>query len=144
LGSSLNTVKTISRQRQAGHYDQFTNIGAGMRTARLELEAHHRPKAFQMMILMTDGLPNRTSTSSSPAQFPIDEAYLAKASDIKIMTISVGAGADTGLMQQIADITGGKHFNVPGGASVAAYAQDLKTIFGEIASDRPLKLIQVP
>jgi hypothetical protein len=144
LGSSLNTIKTISRQRQAGHYDHFTNIGAGMRTARIELEANHRPKSFQMMILMTDGLPNRTSTSSSPSQFPIDEAYLAKASDIKIMTVSVGAGADTALMQQIADITGGKHFNVPGGASVAVYAEDLKRIFGEIAADRPLKLIQVP
>jgi hypothetical protein len=144
LGASLNTIKSISRQRQAGHYDHYTNIGAGMRTARLEIEANHRPKSFKMMILMTDGLPNRTSTSSSPAQFPIDEALLAKASDIKIMTVSVGAGADTALMQQIADITGGKHFNVPGGASVAVYAEDLKRIFGQIAADRPLKLIQVP
>jgi Mg-chelatase subunit ChlD len=115
-----------------------------MRIARLELEANKRPKALQMMILMTDGLPNRTSTSASPTQFSIDEAYLAKASDIKIMTISLGAAADAGLMQQIADITGGEHFNVPGGASVATYAQDLKQIFGKIASDRPLKLIQIP
>jgi hypothetical protein len=46
-------------------------------------------------------------------------------------------------MQQIADITGGEHFNVPGGASVAEYAEDLKQIFGKIASDRPLKLIEV-
>ncbi len=144
LGSTLSQVKTISRQRQAGHYDQYTNIGAGMRIARLELEANKRPKALQMMILMTDGLPNRTSTSASPTQFSIDEANLALASDIKIFTVSLGARADAGLMQQIADITGGEHFNVPGGASVAEYAQDLKEIFGKIASDRPLKLIPVP
>ncbi|MCA9072335.1 MAG: hypothetical protein KDA84_25595, partial [Planctomycetaceae bacterium] len=30
LGSAFDTVKTTSRQRQAGHYDSFTNIGAGM------------------------------------------------------------------------------------------------------------------
>jgi hypothetical protein len=46
---------------------------------------------------MTDGHSNRTSTSSSPSQFPIDEAYLAKAADIAIMTIHVGARADRGL-----------------------------------------------
>ena len=112
-----------------------------MRTARLELEIPNQAKALQI-ILMTDGLPNRTSTSATPSQFPIDEAYLAKASHIKIMTIRVGARADTGLVQQIADITGGEHFNVPLGASVAAYAQDSKRIFGDIASDRQLKLNQ--
>jgi hypothetical protein len=143
MGTSLNTIKTISRQRQAGHYDQFTNIGAGMRTGRLELVANSRPKALRMMILMTDGLANRTSTASSPSQFVLDEAYLAKEESIKIMTVSVGAGADTNLMQQVADITGGKHFNVPGGQSVAEYENELKQVFGTIASDRPLKLIQI-
>lgn len=141
IGASLETIKTISRQRQAGHYDQFTNIGAGMRTGRLELLAGSRPKALRMMILMTDGLANRSSTAASPNNFVLDEAHLAKEENIKIMTISVGAGADTDLMQQVADITGGKHFNVPGGQSVAEYESELKKVFGEIASDRPLKLI---
>lgn len=109
-----------------------------MRNSRQELERQARPKALQMLILMTDGQANRSSISASPSQFSIDEAYLAKASGIKIMTISLGAKADTGLMQQFADITGGEHFNVPGGASVATYAQDLKRIFGKIAADRAL------
>ncbi len=141
LGTQLNILKLKSRQRQAGHYDRYTNIGAGMHTARVEIESKARPKAFRMMILITDGQANRTSTAASPSQFALDEAYLAKASQIKIMTISLGANADTGLMQQIADITGGEHFNVPGGEGVAAYEEDLKSIFGQIASDRPLKLI---
>lgn len=143
LGSTLSQVKTISRQRQAGHYEHYTNIGAGMKIARQELQAHKRPKAMQMMILMTDGLPNRSSTSASPTQFAIDEANLAKAADIMIITVSLGAAADAGLMQQIADITGGKHFNVPGGQAVSQYESQLKQVFGVIASDRPLKLIQV-
>lgn len=143
LGATFDSIKTTSRQRQAGHYESFTNIGAGMRTARLELESNARPKALKMMILMTDGQANRSSTAASPSQFALDEAYLAKDSNIKVMTISLGAGADTHLMQQIADATGGQHFNVPGGQGVAQYAEELKQVFGEIASDRPLKLIEV-
>ena len=141
LTDDYELLKTISHERQAGHYDYYTNIGAGMRSARLELAANARPRALRMMILMTDGLANRTSTSASPTQFALDEADLAAAAGIKIMTVSLGAGADTDLMQQIADRTGGTHFNIPGGQSVADYADQLQTVFGEIAADRPLKLI---
>lgn len=146
LESSLTTdfelIKTLSRQRQAGHYDHYTNIGAGMRTARLELENNARARAFRMMVLMTDGNANRSSTSASPSQFALDEADLAADSHIRIMTISLGVGADTYLMQQIADRTGGIHFNVPGGSGVAQYEEELRNVFAEIAADRPLKLIR--
>lgn len=141
LGTQLNIIKGISRQRQAGHYDYYTNIGAGMRTARLELVAQGRPKAIKTMILMTDGQANRSSTSANPAQSALDEAQWAKDSQIKIITISLGANADTELMQQIADITGGQHFNVPGGQGVEQYNDELKEVFKEIAAARPVKLI---
>ena len=144
LTHDYGLLKTISRQRQAGHYHTNTNIGAGMNKGRIELENNARPKAYRMMVLMTDGLANMTSTGASPADYAIDEAQYAAASGIKIMTISLGTGADTTLMQQIADITGGKHFNVPGGHGVAQYTAQLKQTFGEIAASRPLKLIEVP
>ncbi len=137
-------LKTISRQRQAGHYHTNTNIGAGMNIGRIELENNARPKAYRMMVLMTDGLANMTSTQANPADYAIDEAQHAAASGIKIMTISLGAGADTALMQQIADITRGKHFNVPGGQGVEQYTAELKKTFETIAASRPLRLIQVP
>jgi hypothetical protein len=143
LTTDFNLIKTISRQRQAGHYDHYTNIGAGMRAAREELEANARPRAFRMMVLMTDGIANRSSTPASPKDFALDEANLAAAARIKIMTISLGVEADTDLMQEIADRTGGIHFNVPGGASVADYEQQLQNVFAEIAADRPLQLIPV-
>jgi hypothetical protein len=141
LSTDYNALKTISRHRQAGHYDHYTNIGAGIRSGRLELENNARPRAYRMMILMTDGIANRTLTGASPAQFALDEAELCAEANIKITTISVGAGADTDLMQEIADMTGGTHFNVPGGSSVSEYEDQLKLVFGEIAADRPLKLI---
>ncbi|MBW3541966.1 MAG: VWA domain-containing protein [Planctomycetes bacterium] len=135
-------IKKISRERQAGHYDHYTNIGAGMRTARQELETNSRRGAVRMMVLMTDGIANRSSTGASPRQFALDEAELARRAGIKITTTSLGVTADTALMQEIADITQGTHFNVPGGRSVNQYERELKRVFGEIAADRPLKLIR--
>jgi len=141
LTDNLNLIETITRQRQAGHYDQYTNISAGMRKAREELVANARPKAERVMVLMTDGIANRPNNENYARQMVIQEANAAAAAKIRILTISVGAGADTNLMQQVADITGGEHFNVPGGGSVAMYSEQLKEVFGRIAVDRPLRLI---
>lgn len=141
LSQNFAAITDTTTHRQAGHYNSYTNIGAGMRVGREEMIANARPKAMRMMILITDGIANRSSTGASPAQSALDEAYYAKAAKIKIMTVSLGAGADTDLMQQIADITGGEHFNVPGGQTVAQYADQLQAHFNTIAADRPLKLI---
>ena len=46
------------------------------------------------------------------------------------------------LMQQIADISDGVHFNVPGGQSVTDYEDDLLGVFRQIADDRPLILVK--
>ena len=69
-------------------------------------------------------------------------AYIAAEAGFPILTISLGASADTQLMEQIADITNGVHFRVPGGQSVSAYEDDLNEIFAAIAEHRPLKLVQ--
>ena len=45
-------------------------------------------------------------------------------------------------MQQIADITEGAHFNVPGGESVTDYEDGLLGVFRQIADDRPLTLVK--
>jgi hypothetical protein len=43
-------------------------------------------------------------------------------------------------MEAIADLTGGVHFNVPGGQSVSEYEEDLNEIFAAIAAHVPLRL----
>ena len=139
LSRNIDQVKTTTRHRQAGHYKSGTNISAGMKVARDEIVARARPRAFRMMIVMTDGLPNEPSNAT---QCVIDEANAAKAARIKILTISLGVGADISLMQQVADITGGVHFNVPGGASIDTVRDQLREVFRQIASSRPLKLIK--
>jgi Mg-chelatase subunit ChlD len=142
LTRDFDTVETISRQRQAGHYDAMTNIAAGMKSAREEIEDNARLGAFKMMILMTDGQANLPGNSSQSKQAALDEAYLAAAKNIPIVTISLGSGADIDLMDEIASITNGVHFNIPGGQPVEAYEEDLKEVFRKIADDRPLKLVK--
>ncbi|MDA7977482.1 MAG: VWA domain-containing protein [Pirellulales bacterium] len=142
LTADFAAVEETSRHRQAGHYDYYTNIGAGINVGRQEIVDHGRTGAFKMIVLITDGIANRPYDTVTAKQYAMDEAQLAADEGIPIVTISLGAGADTWLMQDIADLTGGIHFNVPGGQPVADYEEDLKQVFEDIASDRPLKLVK--
>ncbi|MGM0489428.1 MAG: vWA domain-containing protein, partial [Planctomycetota bacterium] len=149
-GEGFDKVVEASNRRQAGHYHDYTNIGAGMEAAREMLKTEPdggagRVGAFKMIVLMTDGRANwhNGSYSTSAAEHHvISEAYAAADQHLPIVTISLGAGADTGLMQEVADITHSRHFNIPGGQSVDEYRQELIDVFREIADDRPLQLVK--
>ncbi len=145
LTENLPLVAQIARQRQAGHYHNYTNIGAGMATARQELEQHGRVGAFKMIVLMTDGVANWHNgyyDIYAAHNHVISEANAAANLNYPIVAISLGAGADTDLMQSVADITKSRHFNVPGGQGVAGYRDDLFEVFRAIADSRPLKLVK--
>ena len=139
LTHDIASVKPLYRNRQAAHYDNMTNIGGGLKVARLELENNGRQDAYRVIVLMTDGVANRPS--SNPEGWAIQQANLCKASKIKIMAIALGLGADEDLMEELATITGGKHFVVPGGGTIAEYEAQLMQVFQDIAADRPLKLL---
>lgn len=142
LTPNYQQIEDISRHRQAGHYNSWTNIGAGLQIARMELENNARPGAFKMIVLMTDGIANRPSDTSTARQFALDEGQLAADAGIPVVTVSLGVAADTSLMQSIADMTDAVHFNVPGGSGVLQYEEQLKEVFRSIADDRPLKLVE--
>ena len=141
LTTDYQHVEELSRQRQAGHYDRYTNIGAGLQKAREELEDHGRPGALKLIVLMTDGIANRPSSAWQAKRYVRREAQQAAELQFPVVTISLGAAADHALMQETADTTGGVHFNIPGGAGVADYEEDLRKVFKKIADDRPLKLV---
>jgi Mg-chelatase subunit ChlD len=146
LTQDFELLADIVQHRQAGHYHSYTNIGGGLTAAREELEDNGRPTAFKMVVLMTDGIANWANGSYSldaGRQHAIDEAQGIADLNYPIITVSLGAGADTALMQQIADMTPeGRHFNVPGGQTGQQYYDDLVEVFREIAKDRPLKLVK--
>jgi hypothetical protein len=142
LTDDFQLVEDLARQRQAAHYDNMTNIAAGLREAREELEDHARAGAFKLIVLMTDGVANRPDNSTVAREMVLDEAAACAANHYPVITISLGANADTGLMQTVADTTGGIHYNIPGGCSVSEYEEDLKDVFRAIADHRPLKLVK--
>lgn len=143
MTKTYSNVATKVRQRQAGHYVGSTNISAGMTTGRLELQNNARVGAARLMILMTDGEANLpTGNTTTDKQKCRDQAYLCAAAKIPVVTIAVGAGADTNLMQDIANITGGACFIVPGGQPISAVEDQLEEVFAQVAADRPLKLVQ--
>ncbi|MDX1943777.1 MAG: VWA domain-containing protein [Pirellulaceae bacterium] len=145
--SDYDSISTTVSQRQAGHYHSYTNIGAGLHEAREHLDAHARPNAKKLIVLMTDGQANWVNgayNESAANQYLIDEANLcaADARKYEVFAISMGAGADTSIMQQVATITDGTHFNVPGGSSQSDYYNQLYDTFEDIAKARPLKLVK--
>ncbi len=113
--------------------------------AREELDNNGRAGAKKMLVLMTDGKANyvngRYSTSGART-YVLNEAQLSADRHYPIVTISLGAGADTSLMEQVAEITSSKDFAIPGGQTVAEYAEELRQVFHDIAEDRPLAIVQ--
>src|SRR5690606_31314636 len=116
--------------------------GAGILKARQELNNNGREGTFKFIVLLTDGIANRPTNASVAKNYTLQQANAAKADGYPILTISLGAEADVNLMQQVANITGGVHFNVPGGQSVSAYTEDLMDVFSQVAAHRPLKLVR--
>ena len=141
----LDTIDDIVDHRQAGHYHNYTNIGAGLQLGRQTMAASARPNASKLIVLMTDGLANWHNggvNTAAAAQMIADEADLCAAAKFKVTTISLGAGADTATMQSVADTTGGKHYAVPGGATHEAMHAQLSAAFEEIAKARAIKLVE--
>lgn len=147
LTDDYDSISNIVSHRQAGHYHQYTNIGAGLHVARVHLDSNGRPNANKMIVLMTDGLANWRNGSynlSAAAQYITDETALCadESRKYKVMTISLGSGADTSTMQGVADATGGTHYNVPGGTTHDVMHAQLYAAFEAIAKARPLKIVK--
>jgi len=141
LTHDFEAIRQLSRQRQAGHYHRMTNIGAGIRVGVEELIANGRPGTLKTIVVLTDGRANRPGSNSQASAYALDQARYAEENGIPIAAISLGTAAQTDLMREIADITRGVHFNVPGGATVADYEEPLKDVFRHIAAERPLRLV---
>ncbi|MGA2070592.1 MAG: VWA domain-containing protein [Sedimentisphaerales bacterium] len=140
LTDDYTLIESRSRHMQAGNYFDTTNIAGGIATALTELQTRGRTGALRLIVLLTDGQANYpdpwTAKDLARAQ-----AQQAANNNIPILTICLGADADTELMQDIADISKGAYFVIPGGHSVDEYKQQLDDIFAQIASRRPLRLV---
>lgn len=141
LTDNIEIVRNTTWRRQAGHYHGSTNIGAGLEVGRLELEANGRDGTLKTLVLLTDGQANLPGNSSAARAYALEQAQYAADAGYPIAAISLGANADTDLMEQIAEISGGASFHVPGGQSVQQYEAELIEVFRRIARERPLRLV---
>lgn len=89
-------------------FNGSTAIGEGMRRGNeiLVNNTFGRDFARKTMVVMTDGNHNNGTD-------PVTVANEAKAAGIVVYTITFGASADQTAMQQVASITGGKHYHAP-------------------------------
>lgn len=110
LTSDHSNVETAINGLSAGG---STNIGQAVDTAHGELtSSRDRPDANDVMVLLSNGLPNRGTD-------PEDEADEAKNDGIRLITIAFGEDADDSLMQRMAsDPTSDNFFDAPTGADI--------------------------
>jgi hypothetical protein len=118
LTTDYDDVKDAIDQYSAGG---TTNMTAGIETGEDELlgGTNATPGASKVMILLSDGSPNNSSSATSAAT-------IAKGNGIRIFTIALGSGADDSfLANNIA--------TSPDDAFLAPDPADLDTVYAEIA-----------
>jgi len=123
LTTDFNTIKSnINGLSAPACPAQCTAIADAIQRARTDFGSSGRPK---IAILLTDGLANIPEPEEYAIFLAIQQAQLAAAEGIKIFTIGFGAGADMGLLNTIASITGGEAYFAPDGTTLAQVYQNI-------------------
>jgi uncharacterized repeat protein (TIGR01451 family) len=106
-----------------------TNIGEGISVSHRELMTSPRYLTYtaKTIILLSDGIATEPSGyPGGPGEYARDRARSAATDTIKIYTIGFGSDADEKLLQDLANIGGGRYFFAPD-------ADVLETIYMTIA-----------
>ncbi len=74
------------------------------------------------VIAMTDGGDNSSSRG------PSESISLANRNRIRIFTIGLGSGIQSAILQNIAELTGGRYYETPSGSQLTAIYQEISTI----------------
>lgn len=136
LGSGLETaVNTI-------YPGGSTNIGDAIDDAHDDIlnGAYTRHDAVKIIVLLSDGVPNRCAggascTDSEAADYARAQAQEAANAGVIIYTIGLGANVDAALMNDIATIGNGVYVPTPSAA-------DLDSTFDKIASLIKVRILE--
>lgn len=129
----LRDTVLSSSNLEAGKYTNYTGTGAavGDTAHYLTNGAEAREAARKVIVLMSDGAANRPSGSGP--QYARAMASYAAGLKITMYSISLGNGADVDLMQDLADLTDGTHFDATG-TGEAALTDKLSEAFRQAAA----------
>ncbi|MDA1145341.1 MAG: VWA domain-containing protein [Chloroflexi bacterium] len=99
-----------------------------------------RPDALKIIVLLSDGVPNRCAggascTEAQAATYSRSQAQAAAAQGITIYTIGLGASADDALLQDLATLGNGVYVPSP-------TAGDLGATFDKIAALIKVKILE--
>ncbi len=122
--SLTDNLSIIERGIDSIYVIGSTAIGLGIHKAREHFSQVSEPWAERYILLLSDG----EDTASPESHNPIFEAINAKNEGIIIYTVGVGSGSDTELMENIANITGGKFY-------YTATSDNIEKIYREIAGE---------
>ncbi len=145
LTQEYSQITACLNDRQAGHYESWTNMGGGIERAVEELTGDRaRHAATKVMILLTDGKANVDQWGNTGDYYEGPIYAKAKAQEaanlgIRIYAVSVGSDSDTATMDYIAQIGNGTHFHAEG--SIDDYTEQLQAIFVTLGGKRPVMLI---
>ncbi len=139
LNQQLLVMDSTNKTTLKGKIDSlsangYTNIGDAISAATTELvSARGRGSAARVQVLLSDGEANRpfndfANSYAKDRQYAVNKSKQACKNSTAIYAISLGDGADRGLMQEIANITSGKEYYAP-------TSEQLQEIFDEIASE---------
>jgi Flp pilus assembly protein TadG len=146
LTKTYNAISSTLTGMQAGHYDSWTYTGGGIDLAIAELTSSRaRANAAKVVFLLSDGQANVTRSGSvgdysGGKTYALQEAQAATNKGIQFYCVSMGVDADRPFMQQIANMGGGEEFFAVG--TIDQYSAQLKAIFAELGSKRPVRLIE--
>lgn len=119
-----------------------TNIGDAIDDAHYNVlnGSETRADAIKIVVLLSDGVPNRCAGGAScsdaaAANYARAQAQEAAADDVVIYTIGLGANVDTALMQDLATIGNGVYVPSP-------TAADLDSTFDTIASLIKVRILE--
>lgn len=110
----LRSNALSSNTLEAWRYTGWTGTGAAIRDAAHYLAhvSYARENAIRVIVLMSDGDANKPRNNGP--SYARQMATYAAGLDVIIYTISLGNDAKLDLMQDIADTTGGEHFDATG------------------------------
>jgi Ca-activated chloride channel family protein len=99
----LNRVSGIVENGNTSLYD-------ATQQAYQQLEVNGDPDHIRAVVVLTDGVDTESETTFSELLDEVGGGSKEGGNAIKIFTIAFGGDADTGVLQQISDVTGGKQY----------------------------------
>jgi Ca-activated chloride channel family protein len=115
----LNRISGVSEGGNTRLYDAVAS-------SYQDLTANGDPGHIRAMIVLTDGQDNQSSSSLQDVLDQLDAGSQEGGNAIKLFTIGFGSDADTGVLKQMSDVTGGKEYD--------SDPSNIQTIYDDIAT----------